>query len=239
MENPRRRFVLQSLLQSAALLAGAPLIQASPMSHLVLLGDSIFDNGRYTDGKPDVIAQLRRQLAAGWKASLLAVDGATTEGIAAQLARLPGDATHLVMSIGGNNALMQQQLLDTPVRSSADAFTLLARAAQQFESAYRRAVAACLAQRLPLAVCTIYNGNFPDPEYRQRVAVALAAFNDVILRVGVEQRLTVIELRHVCTIPADYANTIEPSSEGARKIAHAIIRATSGTAAPGARVIGA
>jgi hypothetical protein len=52
MENPRRRFVLQSLLQSAALLAGAPLIQASPMSHLVLLGDSIFDNGAYVAGGP-------------------------------------------------------------------------------------------------------------------------------------------------------------------------------------------
>ena len=233
MQHSRRRF----LLQSATMLAGASL--DLPMTHLVLLGDSIFDNARYTGGKPDVIAQLRRQLPAGWRASLLAVDGATTDGIAAQLARLPGDATHLVMSIGGNNALMQQHLLDTPVRSSADAFTLLARAVRQFEASYRQAVAACLAHRLPLVICTIYNGNFPDPEYRQRVAVALAAFDDVILRIGVERRLRVIELRQICTVPEDYANAIEPSSEGARKIAHAIIRATADAAAPGAQVIGA
>jgi hypothetical protein len=232
MKNSRRRF----LLQSVTMLAGAPLDLR--MSHLVLLGDSIFDNARYTGGKPDVITQLRRQLPAGWLASLLAVDGATIDGIAAQLARLPGDATHLVMSIGGNNALMQQHLLNTPVRSSADAFTLLARAVRQFETAYRKAVAACLAHRLPLTICTIYNGNFPDPEYRQRVAVALAAFNDAILRIGVEQRLKVIELRQICTAPEDYANAIEPSSEGARKIAQAIIRATSGVAAPSAQIIG-
>src|ERR1700756_3097120 len=30
------------------------------MTHIVLLGDSIFDNSRYTEGGPDVISQLRR-----------------------------------------------------------------------------------------------------------------------------------------------------------------------------------
>lgn len=219
------------------MLAGAPLLK--PMSHIVLLGDSIFDNARYTDGGPDVVTQLRRQLPAGWKASLLAVDGATTDGIAVQLKSLPADATHLVMSIGGNNALMQQHLLDTPVRSSADAFTLLARAVRQFEAGYRKAVEACLARRLPLTICTIYNGNFPDPEYRQRVAVALAAFDDAIVRVGIEHGLGIIELRHVCTMPADYANAIEPSSEGARKIAQAIVQATIDDAGKGARMTGA
>ena len=29
------------------------------MPHVVLLGDSIFDNGAYTQGGPDVITQLR------------------------------------------------------------------------------------------------------------------------------------------------------------------------------------
>jgi hypothetical protein len=45
------------------------------MAHIVLLGDSIFDNGRYTMGGPDVISQVRQLLPVGWQASLLAVDG--------------------------------------------------------------------------------------------------------------------------------------------------------------------
>jgi hypothetical protein len=48
------------------------------MPHLVLLGDSIFDNGPYTSGGPDVTSQLRKLLPSGWGVSLLAVDGSTT-----------------------------------------------------------------------------------------------------------------------------------------------------------------
>jgi hypothetical protein len=40
--------------------------------HVVLLGDSIFDNRAYTGGDPDVIAHLRALLPSGWQASLVA-----------------------------------------------------------------------------------------------------------------------------------------------------------------------
>ena len=76
------------------------------MPHVVLVGDSIFDNAAYTDGGPDVVSQVRGLLPPGWDATLLAVDGAITDGVAGQLARLPEQATHLVLSVGGNNALM-------------------------------------------------------------------------------------------------------------------------------------
>jgi hypothetical protein len=217
----RRRF----LAQSATLLAGIPIIQS--MRHVVLLGDSIFDNGSYTGGKPGVIAQVRAYLPAGWKATLLAVDGATTEGVGSQLSRLPSDATHLLLSVGGNNALMRQDVLDKPVRSSAEAFTMLSRAVQEFEASYRKAVAACMKYGLPLVVCTIYNGRFSDANYQQRVAVALAAFDDAIIRIGIEKQLKVIDLRLVCYKAEDYANSIEPSSVGGEKIAKAIARAVT------------
>src|SRR2546430_8614311 len=51
------------------------------MPHLVLLGDSIFDNAQYTSGGPDVVSQVRNLLPSGWCASLLAVDGSTTVNI--------------------------------------------------------------------------------------------------------------------------------------------------------------
>ena len=55
------------------------------MSHVVLLGDSIFDNARYVPDRPAVIEQVRRGLPPTWKATLVAVDGHTVEGVASQL----------------------------------------------------------------------------------------------------------------------------------------------------------
>ena len=207
------------------------------MPHIVLLGDSIFDNAAYVPGGPDVVAQLRESLPAGWSASLLAVDGAVIDGVARQLARLPADATHLVVSAGGNDALGHSDLLERRATSSPQVLGWLADAAEGFETRYRRMLDAILARRLPLTLCTIYNGNLGPPVNRL-AATALAVFDDVILRVATEWSLPVIELRLVCTEPSDYANPIEPSVQGGAKIARAVARAlTSGEAqARGARV---
>jgi lysophospholipase L1-like esterase len=200
------------------------------MPHIVLLGDSIFDNARYTNGKPGVIAQVKDRLDGKGKASLLAVDGATTRGIESQLARLPADASHLVMSIGGNDALGSQSVLAAPAKTTGDGLLRLAGVVEQFSANYHRAVQACLKRRLPLTTCTVYNGNFPDPAYQRQVKTALTAFNDIILHISLKHGLTVIDLRQICTYPEDYANQIEPSSIGGLKIANAIIDVVSGQA---------
>ena len=197
------------------------------MPHLILLGDSVLDNGAYTDGGPAVIDQVRQQLPAGWNCSLGAVDGSTTEDIPAQLAKLPTDATHLLLSVGGNNAILRAEILETPVTSSGEALLLLADVGAEFEAAYRLVIEACLAYKLPLVVCTIYHGNFPEPSYQKRAAVALTVFNDVIIRVALDKQLKVIDLRRVCNGATDYANPIEPSVIGGEKIAQAIVRAVT------------
>ena len=89
------------------------------MPHLVLIGNSIFDNAAYTRGGPDVVSQVRGLLAPGWEATLLAVDGSTADQVAGQLGRLPKAATHLVLSVGGNDALMHQRILEAPASSMA------------------------------------------------------------------------------------------------------------------------
>jgi hypothetical protein len=65
------------------------------MSHIVLVGDSILDNRAYTEGEPDVVSQVQELLPHGSHATLLAVDGSTTEDIPSQAQRIPPDATHL------------------------------------------------------------------------------------------------------------------------------------------------
>ena len=209
------------------------------MPHVILLGDSIFDNAAYTAGGPDVVSQLRKLLPGGWTSTLLAVDGHKIEDVDRQLSQLPKVATHLVLSVGGNDALSHGDLLGRPARSAAEVLTLLADAAGAFEQRYRRLIGRLLQTGLPLTVCTIYNGNFPDRDFQRIASTALSGFNDAILRVGFERRLTIIDLRLVCDEPADYANPIEPSSVGGAKIARAIAAAVGGpnTVMGGSRVV--
>ena len=215
------------------------------MPHVVLLGDSIFDNGRYTGGGPDVVTQVQGRLPSGWSASLLAVDGSVTADVAAQMQRLPNNATHLVLSVGGNDAIMNSSRLGfslfefgsgTPVPQ--DALQAMAEVSEDFAKSYRLAIDACLRTHLPLVVCTIYNCCFPDVNYQRLITTGLAVFNDVILGVAIERRLRVIDLRLICSAPQDYANAIEPSSVGGEKIASAIVAtvATSGDASCRTRI---
>src|SRR5215472_5605299 len=216
------------------------------MPHVVLLGDSIFDNAEYTNGGPDVVSQVRHLLPPEWAASLLAVDGSMTEDIPDQVQHLPNDCTHLVLSVGGNDALEEASRLgisffgmtDEPTSNALDS---LADISSAFESGYRTAVDACLLPRLPLGVCTIYNGCFPDQSYQRIASLALAIFNDVIIRVAIEHGLPVIDLRLICTAPADYANLIEPSSIGGEKMAKAIVAFVTGreNEIRGTRILGA
>ena len=193
-------------------------------NHIVLLGDSIFDNAAYTGGKPDVLRHLRAILPDGWDATLCAVDGSTTGDLLDQLGAVPSNATHLVVSSGGNDALLNSDLLDTPVRSTADALTLFGERATKFEADYANAIDAVLALGRGTLVCTIYNGNLEPPE-APLARVALMLFNDAILRTAFERGLAAIDLRFVCANPDDYANPIEPSGTGGRKIANAIAKA--------------
>ncbi len=192
--------------------------------HVALLGDSIFDNRSYTRGEPDVVSHLRSLLPADWRASLFAVDGSVTRDLAGQLRRVATDVTHLVISVGGNDALMNMDLLALPVSSTKEALRLFGARVTQFESDYRAAIDSALALGRPTTTCTIYNGNLPADQ-AATARIALMLFNDVILRVAFEHRLTVIDLRLICNEPADYANPIEPSGRGGRKIADAIVRA--------------
>lgn len=205
------------------------------MPHVVLLGDSIFDNAAYVRGGLDVITQLQEILPAGWTGTLAAMDGATTDDMPIQYRRIPEDATHLVLSIGGNDALMNIGILDRRASSVAEVLNLLADMRDRFESAYRGVVAELRGRGLPLVLCTIYNGNFPDAAMQRTAQTALAMFNDAILRVGIESALPIIDLRLVCADPGDYANPIEPSVQGGAKMARAILRVLTGEA-PGAVV---
>ena len=194
------------------------------MAHVVLLGDSVFDNGAYVGAGPDVIAQVRERLPTGSTATLAAVDGALIGDVARQMARVPADTTHLVVSAGGNDALMHSGVLAERAGSMAEALERLRVIATYFEREYGALLETVVARRLPTAVCTIYYPRYPEP-VRQRLAVqALAVPNDAILLHAFGRGLPVLDLRLICDRDEDYANPIEPSSVGGAKIADAIVR---------------
>ncbi len=189
--------------------------------HVVLLGDSIFDNAAYVSGGPDVVTHLRCVLPSGWRATLVAVDGDVSTGVARQLAHVPADATHLVVSVGGNDALGSAHLLAAPVGSVAEALAVLADAQDRFAADYAAMLDGVLARGLPTAVCTVYDTHPAAADHRV-VRAALALFNDHITRAAFARAVALVDLRLVCTAAADYANPIEPSVAGGAKIARAI-----------------
>lgn len=192
------------------------------MSHVVLLGDSIFDNAAYVAGAPDVIRQVRRRLPDGSMATLLAVDGGTTGGVRDQLRLLPPDATHLIVSVGGNDALGHSEFLGAPARSTAEALMGLAEIGDGFERDYLPMLDGVLAYGLPAAICTVYYPRFPEAALQRVAVAALTVFNDCIIRAAIAHGIPLIDLRLICTEASDYANAIEPSARGGEKISRAI-----------------
>jgi lysophospholipase L1-like esterase len=192
------------------------------MYHIVLLGDSIFDNAAYTGGAPDVVEHLRRRLPHGSKATLRAVDGGTTADVRGQLRLLPADATHLIVSAGGNDALGHIDFLGAPAGTTAEALLGLADIAAEFERRYHGMLMEVLTYELPTAICTIYYPRFPDTTLQRIAVTALTVFNDCIIRAAFTHGIPLLDLRFVCTEEGDYADPIEPSAQGGEKIAGAI-----------------
>ncbi len=189
------------------------------------MGDSIFDNAAYVAWRaPDVIRQVRQCLPHGSKATLKAVDGSMVEDVRGQLRRLPSDATHLIVSAGGNDALSSSDVLYAPVRSTAEALSGLADIAGEFERRYQRMLTEVLAHELPTAICTVYYPRFPDAALQRVAVTGLTVFNDCIIRAAFIHGIPLLDLRFICTEEGDYANPIEPSAQGGAKIAEAIVR---------------
>ena len=186
--------------------------------HIVLLGDSIFDNAAYVPDELPVVEQLREVLPERSGATLLATDGVVTTKVSQQLAGMPPDATHLVVSVGGNDALCSQDILLQPPRDMARG---LASLFLGFRERYAAMLDRVCGLGKPVAVCTVYD-KLPGRTDVERMALAL--FNDAIIREAVRRGLPIVDLRHVCTKTEDYASMspIEPSAIGGMKIVKVI-----------------
>ena len=176
-----------------------------------------------------MVRQLQHLLPANWFADLLARDGAVISDIPSQLGSLPTGTTHIVISIGGNDALMASAVLDQGTTSVAAALNMLNDVRETFRTAYVGMLDEVVALRIPVAVCTIYDPLYSDAFRRKIASAALTLLNDVVTREAFLRDLILIDLRLICNEGADFANPIEPSSLGGAKIARAILRFLDGS----------
>jgi len=197
------------------------------MTHIVLLGDSIFDNASYVPSGRDVVSHLEQLLDAESQATLLAVDGAVVDDVPSQVFRIPSDATHLMLSAGGNDALQNLGILYEEARTVSDALSKLAIIRASFADSYRKLIHSLVELQKPLTVCTIYQPPMFEEVPQPVLAAALSVFNDTILGIAFEESLSVIETRLLLNEETDFESIIEPSDSGGAKIARALAMAAS------------
>jgi hypothetical protein len=167
---------------------------------------------------------LQRRLPTGWQATLLAQDGRIALDVIDQLRRLPPDATHLVISVGGNDALSQTPVVFQHADSTQQVLERLWDVGSDFRRAYRQMLLKVMRTGRLVVVCTVYED---IPGLEQAAKAGLALFNDAILREAFVAQVPVLDLRLLCTEASDYSSVspIEPSALGGDKIASAIAAA--------------
>jgi hypothetical protein len=195
------------------------------MNRLALLGDSILDNGPYVKPEPDTADHLQRSLGAAWSLDLLARDGSTIADLRFQLAEVASDTDVAVLSVGGNDAVEHIGLLDPKPTTNTKLLADVAAMSEGFATAYDPLLEDLQGRVRRLLVCTIYEPPLIDETTARLARVPLAVLNDQIIRVAARRGLDILDLRAVCTEPADFVKEIEPSPRGAHKIALAIANA--------------
>jgi len=84
-----------------------------------------------------------------------------TADIPKQLRQIPRLATHIVASIGGNDAIRASGVIDERATSVAAALDRLAAIRDEFERNYRTVIDLLLEQSLPVALFSIYEPRYP------------------------------------------------------------------------------
>ncbi|CAF1143387.1 unnamed protein product [Rotaria sordida] len=197
----------------------------SQIRHLILLGDSIFDNRSYVSrDQPAVIDQLKAKVKDfDWNATLLAVDGNVLSDVGNQIKHVPSDATHLFISIGGNNALSYMHHLNDSVKNVGEALIVLSKIKKKFEKDYVDMLTKVTKSKLPVTTCTIYNPRFDNSHQQTMCETGLSALNDIIITESTKLGIPVIDLKTIFNDPNDYANSIEPDVQGGMKIVENIL----------------
>ena len=224
------------------------------MNKIYLLGDSIIDNAVYVKkNEKDVVSHLISMYKGNpqIKINNRAVDGHTMRDLLDTQLSDEGlnEATHIVMSIGGNDLLQNISFLQmtsklsevmdkdarigkwgvrelNPSRNKVFEETYF-EIIKPFNSLYETIVEKLSNYRAKLLLCTVYEGDlfgsdeFENVFYSSKTMVSI--FNDLVYKSSSKFKTDVLELRNIFVSSEDYANPIEPSHIGGEKLAKSIV----------------
>ena len=184
------------------------------MNTLHLMGDSILDNGIYTETGVSTMDMVAERLF-DWEVHRHALDGATIASTGKQ--RHP-TAGLRVISMGGNDLLPLVNGLAEDEDKPVSYIASLEPIAKQFEKEYRQVLDL---SDVPTLVMTIWRPHFGDETLDAACNVLVGCFNAIIWRLAQVYGYDVFDLHGQSDIDC-YANPIEPSLTGSGIIAEAI-----------------
>ena len=194
------------------------------MKHVVLLGDfDLRQQGLCRRRARRASSSSARRLPSGWTATLAARDGSTTADIKGQLKACPQDATHLVVCVGGNDALRHKAMHRG---EGAARWPRCSTSSPRSRPSSRRTTAPCSTScwrrscRPRSAPSTRRATRIPTRARSRRPGSPCSTTSS--LREAFARGLPLIDLRLIFDDDADYANDIEPSVKAAPRSPSAI-----------------
>ena len=194
---------------------------------LTLLGDSVIDNNPYVHGKDKPVTSHLMEMLPDWSIDKRAIDGSLIDDVINFQTERLNKSAPIVLSAGGNNLLKSSDIIqDQTEMTFNQAMLILKPITDSFKRDYE-----LLLNHLnnPSLCFTIYNPAFNHYDetgfmspYQEACEVTVNIFNDIIQRQVKKKGFDILELRELFTEKNDYANSIEPSHQGGRKIASSV-----------------
>eukprot|EP00929_Paragymnodinium_shiwhaense_P008736 TRINITY_DN112700_c0_g1_i1.p1 TRINITY_DN112700_c0_g1~~TRINITY_DN112700_c0_g1_i1.p1 ORF type:complete len:320 (+),score=73.76 TRINITY_DN112700_c0_g1_i1:187-1146(+) len=191
--------------------------------HIVLVGDSTLDNGRYLDvqcGELSVDRQLaKRCRERGWEMTCLAQDGSMIEDVfLQQVPLIPDRATHIVLSASGNDLLSLLNSMVVANFTPSAMYKAIVDGLLEVSEKYRELMSALKSVGCHLACCTVYQPNFNHFLFRGVAAFGLSLHNNRLKQIAVDLDACVVDLANMFETPDDFANALELSTRGGSKL---------------------
>jgi len=191
--------------------------------HIVLLGDSTLDNGRYLNlakGELSVEKQLMKIChERHWDLTVLAQDGSMLDDVRQrQLPLIPEGASHIVLSASGNDllSLLNEMVVANFTLSSmyATIGTGLGKVAENYHALLKQ----LKGLGCHLALCTLYRPNFNHLFFKSLASFSLGLHNSRIKQISVDFDVSVIDFSVMFDSEEDFANPLELSTRGGSKL---------------------
>tara|TARA_A100001015_G_scaffold12651_1_gene14903 strand:+ start:1165 stop:1809 length:645 start_codon:yes stop_codon:yes gene_type:complete len=183
------------------------------VTHIVLLGDSIFQNNNYVPKSKSVEYLLKEKLSI--PSLVLAQDNAIIYDIPKQYNSMPlnlnAKTTNLYISIGGNDLLNLYEHNNT---NNSKLFNMV-------WEIYKKTILMLIdSTQCNIILTDIYF--ISDPNYSKYIPM-IKKWNSNLYQFADQHKLNVFKISKILTQPKDFTNSIEPSVIGGNKMVNSFI----------------